>query len=664
MNADSWDEEAEEARLRDMEREWADATERGPDYYKLLNVSRHASTEDVRDSYKRLSLLFHPDRHHDSERRTWAQRQFQSISRAYEVLVDPRTRAAYDQLGEEGVQLSKELGHKVQSPRDLLAVFEHRARRQRIEEIELWAQSNSEIVVDMDTSWLFSLSERKLVSRARRPAGQTGCVNSLLLRHSFSADLARNLTGTVTGQMFSSRGRGAGTAIGTLKYTPSMSSEASISMPALPPYMLTFKGVHHASLAQYYSAEVKQHTLDLLTPPLATVVCARELGGVTGRLTMCTGNRYTLGPFWAHSPTRFWHEPSGAGTASRTARRFKQVDSSVSIGLMGSRAEHGGFYVDVGAGIKHSWVNATYTRNLDSHFSLTGGLTVIGAGRPMPRDAHFRIDDGIDSHDAPAAAEAGSGLESLADLVLKLDMTGTLDSWTKLEWNISISLASGVKLTIVLHRLRHQIQLPILLTPLPEVEVAALAALLPMAAALGVHYAVLRPRRRRTIQQRMEELKEEQRYQLHQQRLQAEEAVRLLTPGVERSRAASRAADGLVIERALYGDLPFDIAAQNSNSLQAALDHFWNSRAALSDTDKQRACDVTLALHALVTDNQLVIATGGGKYSLPGFYDPAFGVDKSLFVSYRFRGMLHEVIVKDDEALAIPMKAHSIVSQP
>ncbi|KAJ2413074.1 hypothetical protein GGF47_005959, partial [Coemansia sp. RSA 2524] len=101
MNADAWDEEAEEARLRDMERECASNSEASPDYYKILNVSRHASTEQVRDSYKRLSLLFHPDRHHDAESREWAHRQFNIINHAYEMLTDPRSRAAYDQLGEE-----------------------------------------------------------------------------------------------------------------------------------------------------------------------------------------------------------------------------------------------------------------------------------------------------------------------------------------------------------------------------------------------------------------------------------------------------------------------------------------------------------------------------------------------------------------------------------
>ncbi|KAJ2753435.1 hypothetical protein IWQ56_006615, partial [Coemansia nantahalensis] len=92
----------------------------------------------------------------------------------------------------------------------------------------------------------------------------------------------------------------------------------------------------------------------------------------------------------------------------------------------------------------------------------------------------------------------------------------------------------------------------------------------------------------------------------------------------------------------------------------AALDNIRASHAALAAADRPRACDVTLALHALVADDQLVIAASGSRHSLPGFYDPAFGVPKSLFVRYRFRGALHEALVRDGEALAIPMRSHCI----
>ncbi|KAJ2136436.1 hypothetical protein GGH17_001960 [Coemansia sp. RSA 788] len=665
MNADAWDEEAEEARLRDMERECASNSEASPDYYKILNVSRHASTEQVRDSYKRLSLLFHPDRHHDAESREWAHRQFNIINHAYEMLTDPRSRAAYDQLGEEGVRLSAALGLKVQSPRDLQAAFQHYARCQRIEEIELWSRSNSEIVVDIDSTKLKFLSwmTKAGAYRAKSSHGDNNCVEGVHMQHSFSADLATDLLGTVTGKMFLHGSSRFSNVFGTLKYTAGIKSWASVKMPALPPYTVTFRGMHYLNRYRFYVAKVNQQTLNLLTPPSVSVSYGHVFGRLIGTLTMSTGNRYALGPFWANSPTRFGLESSNKAAAAKPSHPLESIPSTVALDLFSSGNKQGRFTANVTAGIEHSWVATSYTRKIDDHFSITGGLGVAGLGIPMPRDSHFRIGDEHDNQDEPVAIDVTSGIQGFADARVHVEMTATIDSWTNLTWDVEVNLSTGVKVTISLTRLEHNIQLPILLTPILELDVAAYAMLLPAAVALGLHYAVLKPRRRRAIQQRVDELKEEQRSQLHIQRLHAEETVRLLAPSAERSRAAARAADGLVIESALYGDLPFGIAAQNSNSLHAALDHFWNSRSALSTADEPRACDVTLALQSLITNNQLVIASGGGKYSLPGFYDPSFGVEKSLFVRYRFRGVQHEVIVKDDEALAIPMKAHSLGSQ-
>ncbi|KAJ2502260.1 hypothetical protein GGH96_001195 [Coemansia sp. RSA 1972] len=665
MNADAWDEEAEEVRLRDMEREWAANSETGPDYYKILNVSRHASAEQVRDSYKRLSLLFHPDRHHDAESREWAHRQFNIINRAYEVLTDPRSRAAYDQLGEEGVRLSTALGHKVQSPRDLQAAFQHYARCQRIEEIELWSRSNSEIAVDIDSTKLKFLSwmTKAGAYRANQSRGDDNCVKGIHMQHSFSADLATDLLGTVTGKMSLHGPSRSSNIFGTLKYTAGINSWASVKMSALPPYTVSFRGTHQLSASRFCTANVKQQTLNLLTPPSVSVSYGHVFGGLIGTLTMSTGNRYALGPFWANSPTRFGSKSSNKTVVIKPSHPLESIPSTVTLTLYNPSSEQDSFTANVTAGIEHSWVAGNYTRKLDDHFSITGGLGVVGLGIPMPRDSYFRIGDEHDNQNEPAAIDVASGLQGFADVRAHVEMTAAIDDWTSLTWDVEATLSTGVTVTITLKRLEHNIRLPILLTPMLELDVAAYTMLLPVVAALGLHYTVLKPRRRRAIQQRVNELKEQQRSQLHLQRLHAEETVRLLAPSVERSRAAARAADGLVIESALYGDLPFGIAAENSNSLHAALDHFWNSRSALSTTDEPRACDVTLALQSLITNNQLVIAGGGGKYSLPGFYDPSFGVEKLLFVRYHFRGVLHEVVVKDDEALAIPMKAHSLGSQ-
>ncbi len=61
------------------------------DYYALLDLAIDADTDDIRRTWRRLALEFHPDRAGPGT--TTA---FQRISRAYAVLSDPEERAAYD----------------------------------------------------------------------------------------------------------------------------------------------------------------------------------------------------------------------------------------------------------------------------------------------------------------------------------------------------------------------------------------------------------------------------------------------------------------------------------------------------------------------------------------------------------------------------------------
>lgn len=72
------------------------------DYYEVLGVSRDATPEEIRRSFKRLALKHHPDRNPD--RRKEAEEEFKEIAEAYEVLSDPAKRQRYDQFGHEGLK--------------------------------------------------------------------------------------------------------------------------------------------------------------------------------------------------------------------------------------------------------------------------------------------------------------------------------------------------------------------------------------------------------------------------------------------------------------------------------------------------------------------------------------------------------------------------------
>lgn len=78
------------------------------DYYEVLGVSKNATDDEIKRSFRKLSLKWHPDRQagkSESEKAD-AIKKFQEIAEAYEVLSDKQKRASYDQFGFNGPQMN------------------------------------------------------------------------------------------------------------------------------------------------------------------------------------------------------------------------------------------------------------------------------------------------------------------------------------------------------------------------------------------------------------------------------------------------------------------------------------------------------------------------------------------------------------------------------
>ena len=60
--------------------------------YNILGVSPTASTDDIKKAYRALAMRHHPDRNPDAS----AERRFDAIKKAYELLSDPQKRAEYN----------------------------------------------------------------------------------------------------------------------------------------------------------------------------------------------------------------------------------------------------------------------------------------------------------------------------------------------------------------------------------------------------------------------------------------------------------------------------------------------------------------------------------------------------------------------------------------
>ena len=70
------------------------------DYYEVLGLGQSASAAEIKKSYRKLALKFHPDKNPDDE---VAENKFKEAAEAYEVLSNPQKKQRYDQFGHAGV---------------------------------------------------------------------------------------------------------------------------------------------------------------------------------------------------------------------------------------------------------------------------------------------------------------------------------------------------------------------------------------------------------------------------------------------------------------------------------------------------------------------------------------------------------------------------------
>lgn len=92
-------EQQQEARKKVKEAEIALKQSKEKNYYKILDVSRTATSKEIKSAYRKRALRWHPDKVQESEKEE-AEKKFQDIGEAYEVLSDEELRAKYDR-GEE-----------------------------------------------------------------------------------------------------------------------------------------------------------------------------------------------------------------------------------------------------------------------------------------------------------------------------------------------------------------------------------------------------------------------------------------------------------------------------------------------------------------------------------------------------------------------------------
>mgnify|MGYP006136595557 CR=1 FL=1 len=82
------------------------------DYYKILEVDKECEKEDIKKSYRKMALKYHPDKNNGDDSK------FKELAEAYEILSDGNKRRQYDYNCSHGVNYST-FGHQFMNPEDL-----------------------------------------------------------------------------------------------------------------------------------------------------------------------------------------------------------------------------------------------------------------------------------------------------------------------------------------------------------------------------------------------------------------------------------------------------------------------------------------------------------------------------------------------------------------
>lgn len=143
-------------------------------------------------------------------------------------------------------------------------------------------------------------------------------------------------------------------------------------------------------------------------------------------------------------------------------------------------------------------------------------------------------------------------------------------------------------------------------------------------------------------QEEMNKEQEENAALLKEKRNEAIAYTELMKDFYDRIVQRERSIDGLIIEKALYGD-------------PSVLEHYINSDVNLP-TDAN-AFDFKVALQVLVNDQSRLILTSCSKSSLPGFYDPYINLPKKLSIKYKFKSRDYFVLVDEHESVILPSES-------
>ncbi|XP_069804230.1 dnaJ homolog subfamily C member 11 [Dendropsophus ebraccatus] len=542
------------------------------DYYALLNVRREATQEELKASYRRLCMLYHPDKHRDPELKKQAEQLFNLVHQAYEVLSDPQSRAIYDVYGKKGLEMEGwEVVERKRTAAEIREEFERLQREREERRLQQRTNPKGTISVGVDATELFDRYDEDFEDLPGSGFPQIE-INRMHISQSIEAPLTATDTAILSGSLSTQNGNGGGSINLALRRVTSAKGWGELEFGAgdLQGPLFGLKIFRNLTPKCFFTTScVLQFSSQGIRPGLTTMV-ARHL------------DKNTMGYIqWR------WGIQSAMNTS--IVRDTKTSHFTMAFQL----------------GIPHSFMMVSYQHKFqdEEQTRLKGSIKAGFFGTLVEYGAERKIS----RHSVLGAT-------------------------------VSVGVPQGVSLKVKLNRASQTYFFPIHLTDQLLPSAVFYATVGPLIIYVAMHRLIIKPYLKAQKEKDLEKQRENSASDILQKKQEAEAAVRLMQESVRRIIEAEESRMGLIILNAWYGKFVTDNSRRN---------------------ERVKVIDVTVPLQCLVKDSKLIL-TEASKAGLPGFYDPCVGEDKSLKILYQFRGVLHQVMSGDNEALRIPKQSHKI----
>ncbi|XP_077833541.1 dnaJ homolog subfamily C member 11 isoform X1 [Macaca mulatta] len=585
------------------------------DYYSLLNVRREASSEELKAAYRRLCMLYHPDKHRDPELKSQAERLFNLVHQAYEVLSDPQTRAIYDIYGKRGLEMEGwEVVERRRTPAEIREEFERLQREREERRLQQRTNPKGTISVGVDATDLFDRYDEEYedVSGSSFPQIE---INKMHISQSIEAPLTATDTAILSGSLSTQNGNGGGSINFALRRVTSAKGWGELEFGAgdLQGPLFGLKLFRNLTPRCFVTTNCALQFSSRGIRPGLTTVLARNL------------DKNTVGYLqWR------WGIQSAMNTSivRDTKTSHFTVALQVSQAAIVSCRQSSGWTPPP----KHSIPTSPRSRTSQPRIlaPLSPQLGIPHSFALISYQHKFQDDDQTRVKGSLKAGFFGTVVEYGAER--KISRHSVLGA------AVSIGVPQGVSLKVKLNRASQTYFFPIHLTDQLLPSAVFYATVGPLVVYFAMHRLIIKPYLRAQKEKELEKQRESAATDVLQKKQEAESAVRLMQESVRRIIEAEESRMGLIIVNAWYGK-------------------FVNDKSRKSE--KVKVIDVTVPLQCLVKDSKLIL-TEASKAGLPGFYDPCVGEEKNLKVLYQFRGVLHQVMVLDSEALRIPKQSHRI----